>query len=430
VNLIERITLQMGSRWSASGPNEIGIDGYIELFDPNSHHALGLTFAVQSKVVTAITNAARPSFDYWCDANDLDYWLNGNMPVILVISNPATNEAYWVSIRDHFRNWKQNDSTRITFVKEDSRFDVGSFHRLLKVAAPKGGLYLAPMRRTETLHSNLLKLEHYPSRLFIADSDCRTARDVWALLRKTQGEVDGAWLLSDKKIISFHDLRDKPWSLVCDIGTAEGFTVAEWVKSYDLQGQRLFVQLLNQTLRAQLSPQVRYWPQEDCYAITGMPHKLSYNSLKRLSKITVVSRFSSSAVDGRHFERFRHLAFRGQFKPLDGFWYLEITPTYRFTRDGSVLDRFHSERLKGIKRLEGNRAVLSSILFWADYLKPRTTLFNEAPPPLQFGELAQFECAVGISDRDWLAVDPEFTRTSLRESKALLLPDFEEENDR
>ena len=54
VNAIERIVLDMGSRWTPSGPNEIGIDGYIELFDPNSKQSLGLTLAVQSKVVSAI----------------------------------------------------------------------------------------------------------------------------------------------------------------------------------------------------------------------------------------------------------------------------------------------------------------------------------------------------------------------------------------
>jgi hypothetical protein len=37
------------------------------------------------------------------------------------VSNPAAHEAYWISIKDHFRNWKQNDSTRITFVKSDRR---------------------------------------------------------------------------------------------------------------------------------------------------------------------------------------------------------------------------------------------------------------------------------------------------------------------
>ena len=58
INAIERIVLEMGSRWTPSGPNEIGIDGYIELSDPNSRQALGLTLAVQSKVVTAVAGSA------------------------------------------------------------------------------------------------------------------------------------------------------------------------------------------------------------------------------------------------------------------------------------------------------------------------------------------------------------------------------------
>ena len=39
VNFIEKIVLDMGSRWTPSGPNEVGIDGYIELFDPGSRVA-------------------------------------------------------------------------------------------------------------------------------------------------------------------------------------------------------------------------------------------------------------------------------------------------------------------------------------------------------------------------------------------------------
>jgi len=44
----------MGSRWTPSGPNEVGNRWYIELFDPNSHEALGLTIAAQSKVHSAL----------------------------------------------------------------------------------------------------------------------------------------------------------------------------------------------------------------------------------------------------------------------------------------------------------------------------------------------------------------------------------------
>lgn len=184
--------------------------------------------------------------------------------------------------------------------------------------------------------------------------------------------------------------------------------------------------LLNQTLRAQLNPEVRYWPKEDCYAILGRPRKLSYQSLRRLSKITVVSQFSSKSADGRTFEWLRHIAFRGQFRHLEGRWYLEITPTYRFTHDGFALDRFHEDRLKGIKRIEGNRAVLSSILFWADYLQPKTTLFDGDPLPLQFGSLLTLPCNVGIVDKTWLSADPAFARDAALYGQKLLLPDFED----
>lgn len=429
INLIERIVLEMGSRWTPSGPNEVGIDGYIELFDPNSRQPLRLTVAVQSKVVTAIADDLNPAFDYWCDANDVEYWVNGNTPVILVVSSPASNEGYWISVKDYFKGWTPADPARVTFSKGQHRFSPDSFHQLVTIAAPKQGLYLAPTRHQETLYTNLLPLQGYSAHIFIACTDCRTPRDVWALLRATKQEVDAGWVLWERKIFSFHDLSEKPWSSVCDAGTVESFATVEWSESSDSQRQRVFVQLLNQSLKAQLSPEVRYWPQEDCYAIVGRPRKLSYQSLRRPSKITVVSLFSTTAADGREFEWLRHMAFRGQFRFLERQWYLELTPTYRFTRDGHALDRFHEDRLKGIKRIEGNRAVLSSVLFWADYLRPKVTLFGVSTSALQFGQLLTFSSDVGIVDRTWLSDDPDFARDTELSSKQLLLPDFDDGTD-
>src|SRR6266853_1223213 len=123
VNAIERVVLEMGSRWTPSGPNEVGIDGYIELFDPNSHQPLGLTVAAQSKVVSAIADDSSATFDCWCNANDLEYWLNGNTPVILVVSDGSPDGAYWVSIKHQFKDWNQASPTRITFDKAKHRFN-------------------------------------------------------------------------------------------------------------------------------------------------------------------------------------------------------------------------------------------------------------------------------------------------------------------
>jgi hypothetical protein len=123
------------------------------------------------------------------------------------------------------------------------------------------------------------------------------------------------------------------------------------------------------------------------------------------------------------------MAFRGQFRLLEEQWYLELTPTYRFTTDGYTLDRFHEDRLKGIKRIEGNRAVLSTVLFWADYLKRKESLFG-GNTPLVFGDLLTFTCEVGIIDPEWLSEDPDSERERMISSRKLMLPGFEEGTDK
>lgn len=425
VNLIERVVLDMESRWTPSGPNEVGIDGYIELFDPASRKALGLTLAAQSKVVNAIADAG-PTFDYRCEPADVEYWRSGNMPVILVVSSVTSGEAYWVSVKDHFKDWTPDASTTITFAKAAQRFTKDSLQDLIKVGAPRGGLHLAPSRRTERLHTNLLRVEGFPDRLYVARTDCRWPSDVWPLLRKGKRDPDSGWVLRDKVILSFGDLSEELWSEVCHAGTVESFPTTDWSESSDPDRQRTFVHLLNQTLRAQLWPDVRYWPKEECFAMMGKPRKIAYSSLRRKSRITVVSQFSKTADDGRVFEWRRHMAFRGYFRQLDGEWFLEITPTYRFTRDGFELDMFHENRLKGIKQLEGNRAVLSGVLFWADFLRPRADLFADAAPPIRFGQLAVLDCPVGVPDKRWLSDDPDFGQQAAQEAAAVDVPDLED----
>jgi Domain of unknown function (DUF4365) len=89
VNFIEGVLLKMGSRWTPSGPNEVGIDGYIELFDPATRVSLGLNLAAESKVVSSIRDATE-EFRYNCDPSDLEYWLKGNIPVTCDPQPPTT----------------------------------------------------------------------------------------------------------------------------------------------------------------------------------------------------------------------------------------------------------------------------------------------------------------------------------------------------
>jgi hypothetical protein len=147
INLIERIVTEMGSRWIPSGANEVGIDGYIELFDPSTRRPLGTTVAVQSKVVSSPENETDASFDYWCKAADLEYWLSNNIPVVLIVSKPATGEAYWTAIQQYFADASRRGSTRVTFSKSIQRLTKDSLDQLLRVAVPKSTVYVAPLLR-------------------------------------------------------------------------------------------------------------------------------------------------------------------------------------------------------------------------------------------------------------------------------------------
>jgi hypothetical protein len=193
---------------------------------------------------------------------------------VLIVSKPSSDEAYWGSIQQYFAAASRRGSTRISFNKTAQRFTEGCLESLLRVAASKSTVYVAPLRQKERLQSNLLALVGMPPRLFVAGTDCHTARQVWSALRRQHADVDGAWVAWDKKLYSFHDLAEYPWASICEAGTTESFATADWSQSDDADRQRLFVQLLNRTLQSQLGPGVRFFPREGCFAITGKPHKL------------------------------------------------------------------------------------------------------------------------------------------------------------
>ncbi len=409
VNLIESIVIDMGSRWIPGGPIEVGIDGYIELFDPGTGESLGRTLAVQSKAVSEFSSETNESFTYQCNARDIDYWTQGNIPVILVVSRPSAKEAYWVPIKNYFAG-RMNQGSAVRFSKEHDIFSADSFRKLVDLSRTSDdGLYLAPLPRREVLYSNLLEIMEFPSKLYIAVTECRTPAQVWRRLPRSRS-IGGDWIVRDKLILGFEDFSDTQWSEVCDIGSADCFDTSEWSESNDPERIRVFVQLLNRVLRRQLAPKVRFWPQEECYAFEGSLEegdiRISYRSANRQSTITVVSKFEKTTARGDTVAWLRHLAFQGQFRRIDEKWYLEIIPTYQFTKDGIRLDFFHEEKLSGIKRIEGNRAVLSAVLFWSDYLSPHQKLFEHRTPTIIFGSPAKFEIEVGINDNQWSAQDP------------------------
>lgn len=411
INLIESTVVRMHSRWIPTGAIEGGVDGYIEFFDTGTGRSFGTTIAVQSRSVSAFQNEESDSFDYPCKRSDVEYWLSGNMPVILIVSKPASKEAYWIDVKEYFSNPENSSSTHVHFIKSESKFVPDAFHELIRVGQPvEAGLYLPPMPAKETLYSNLLPIEGFPSNIYLAPTELTKSWDVWGALRGKERGIGGAWILEDGRIVSFHNLSSRAWSEVCDPASVRIFATSEWADSNDPDKQRNFVQLCDQALRYCQNSNIRYWPEEDCYAFAGSLEegttKISYRSLKQQARISAVTKFEGKGRNSA-YKWLRHMAFKGEFRRLDGKWYLEIMPTYRFTKDGQNLERFHNDRLRSIRRAEGNRSVLSAVIFWAEQLSAQVDLFDRNESMFKFGRLLKFEVPVGVSDSEWSARSPE-----------------------
>jgi hypothetical protein len=413
VNLIEKVVLGMGYVWYPTGGTEAGIDGSIEIRNPETGEVNNSIVQVQSKATANLFQGETESgFDYRCSEKDLDYWMQGNAPVILVVSRPQAGEAYWVSVKDYFADPKRRAARKVRFDKARDRFDEGSAEALAELAVPRdAGVYFAPSPTRETLHSNLLKVSHFPGRLYVGETHYRDGKEIRARLREHGADEDNEWFPKRGSVYSFNDLSEEPWDEICDQGTVEAFHSEEWAYSDDPDRQREFVQLLNQCLRAKaVALGLRYSKDLECHyfgATNDLSElKLGYQSLVNETSRTVFCGYEKKGSQ-KGIAYYRHSAFKGWFQRFGDDWYLEITPTYYFTWDGWRLDRFYEDRLRKIKEQEKNPAVRGQVVMWAEYLSRDGNLFEPQYPMLGFGELMRFEVEAGLDDAAWLERDEE-----------------------
>jgi Domain of unknown function (DUF4365) len=164
VLLIDGVVTNMGWLFTPTlAHTDGGVDGFIEIRRNKTDELTNLILQIQSKATTKEWAAESPdSFEYRCSDRDLAYWLQGNTPVILIVSRPDTGEAYWVSVKDYFKDLSARKAKKVRFDKKANRFDVNAAGALHDLAAPvDSGLYSEPPPKSESLLSNLLTLARY-----------------------------------------------------------------------------------------------------------------------------------------------------------------------------------------------------------------------------------------------------------------------------
>ena len=196
---------------------------------------------------------------------------------------------YWACIQDRFKDLVARKSRKICFDKNRDRFDFNARADIARLAIPKdSGFYLAPPPKRERLYSNLLGVSHYAPEIFVARTDLRLRIQMWDALRDITQEPRGDWVLTDKTLVSFHDLAEEPWRQLCDLGTVENFDSDEFAFAEDEVQVSTFTQLLYATLREKLKPDhIRYDHEFRYYHFTPTreltPRRIAYCTFPEVS---------------------------------------------------------------------------------------------------------------------------------------------------
>ena len=431
VQFIGRRFLDMGLPWHpTNAPLDAGIDGFVEIRDAQTGEATNAWIAVQSKGRTTLEKETATSFEFTCTPRDLDYWRRGNMPVLLVVSRPDRNEAWWVSVKDYFRNDPtRQQSRRIAFDKAANALTVAAAGQLLRLVQAAGaGTYFRPAPRRERLHTNLLEVKRLPPLIYSARTSLRDPAEFRDRLRKQEQYPPREWLFDSKLIHSVHDLRDEPWASACDIATVDWIETTKWASSDDPQVRRLFVRVLNECLRSFAGKiGMRYSKEDDALYFKKTadlsPRAKRYRSRQHAAERTVFREYRSKTDPSKIFY-YRHVGFEPRFRQFDGRWCLEINPTYLFTSDGETTHPYHEEYLAQIKSIEGSGAVGGAVVMFASLLRDREGLFADNYPHLGFGDLLAGELDVGIDDKLW-SKDDKRTRAEEPVEEVVELTDQE-----
>ena len=397
VNLIERRVLEMGHLFH---PRRIdhGIDGHIDLVEAGTGRHLNRTILVQSKAHDrSLQQESGTSFVFTCDQRDLEHWLAGNAPVIVVVSHPKKDEAWWIDVKAEFSNPKARAARRLVIDKASHAFNADTGPALLRLGMPvSSGLYLEPPPRSEVLDTNLLKVAELPEHLYLAPAVTGRYAEAGQLLGSAGGERP-PFILRDGLVLSFVDIRNSRLMALCD-GDVEAHDVDEWGDSSDDSRRFSLHDLMLRTIQ-DAYPELRW-------------HKakkhVHFRATRDLAPRKVGKRKGAPGrtVFGPHLARdgsvgyYHHAAVKMRMRRIGRSWYCELTPDYCFTSNGQDSHRFEDRLVAGIKRLDRHAAVAGWVRTWAEFLRGRDDLFS-APKLIRFGDLQTVRVNTGIDDQYW-----------------------------
>ena len=253
---VKKLVLEMGMIYEHRGRLEAGIDGLIELRDPSTHAPLGKLLGVQVKSTAAgqYLRETADRFDYLLKPEDLAYWRQSNIPVIIVLWRGSDDSAYWKDVTDAV----PGNERRLRLHKTDDAFDNSCTDRLgaLTIDRHTPGVFVPPLNVGETAILNMLRIR-LPDEMFHATSPFGSGRDAMPELFK-QDNIRHDWVIRKRRFISFFDPRDYGTTAIVDHDQVEAVDTELFALNDDLDDRNDTIDLLRRTVEAQLFDRLCY----------------------------------------------------------------------------------------------------------------------------------------------------------------------------
>jgi uncharacterized protein DUF4365 len=249
--------MAMGFAFDVQGRLETGVDGMLELRDPRTGRMLAQWIGAQVKTTEAgrYSNEDERGFDYLLRSEDLEYWRDANIPVIVVLVRLSEGEMYWKKVDAG----RAAEPRRLHFDKADDRFDKNAADRIaaLCISRDKLGTYVPPMLSGEAVHINMVRIV-LPEKIYVAASLYASGREAVRELAKFDGHASFDWVIRNRRFISFRNPEGSPLMDVLDEGSLEAVETSAIALSDDIDDENAFIELLGRTLSTQFDSQLSY----------------------------------------------------------------------------------------------------------------------------------------------------------------------------
>jgi hypothetical protein len=372
VAFVQQIVDEMGCVWRPTPNDDVGIDGEIELGKEGL--ATGVLLKVQVKSgVSYFHNSTSRGFDFVASPDDLQYWSQSNLPVVLIVYDPIHKEGFWKSIRDYLgvNPGPLTKSRPIAFSKKKDRFVVAAFLQLCNIAISDEAELTSFLKNkiTEPIYSNLLPVLEYPETIYrFQVSELRLAEAESEDYRNLQDFISHG-----NDYIGFRDPR-QPGSKVLGAllaNTVESERTSQYLEIPKTRNK--IVGLWNRYLSAHLlslgllerDRHRAYFPPEK----GGKMREIQWESPHRTPTRSVAYPYTGKQSQKTMF--WVHHSVRAQFRSVGGEWFLIIEPGYVFTRDGSAFIQASDAGALSTSRMsqERNYQVINHLYFWAWFLR-------------------------------------------------------------